>query len=174
MLFFKLSIHQRILRKDTGRHLSIYRKNDRRSERTNQLTTKFMCDSWNIHMPPIPSYERLYVDKCDYLTTSLVCQDNNLNEQNAVIIQFSTILNAAQFQLTQKLAYTSWDLTWDLIVATAHVHIDKFQVLRWNDHTPNFLSYVHYINEAHCFHTSLTINYDNKKGRLSTIAKSAN
>ncbi len=64
----------------------------------------------------------------------------------------------------------TWAETWREIwsVATPHVHIDKFQVLRRNDHTPNFLSYVHFINEAHCFHTSLTINYDNKKGRLST------
>ncbi len=57
------------------------------------------------------------------------------------IIQFSEILNAARkFWLTQKLAYTSSDLTRDLIAATAHVHIDKFQVLRRNDRMPNFRS----------------------------------
>ncbi len=46
-------------------------------------------------------------------------------------------------------AYTSSDLTWDLIVATAHVHIDKFQVFHRNDRTPNFRSYVRFVNEAH-------------------------
>ncbi len=45
--------------------------------------------------------------------------------------------------------YTSSDLTWDLIVATAHIHIDKFQVFRRNDRTPNFRSYVRFVNEAH-------------------------
>ncbi len=64
-------------------------------------------------------------------------------------IQFSEILYAARkFRLTQKLAYTSSDLTWDLIVASAHVHIDKFQVLRRNDRTPKFRSYVRFVNEA--------------------------
>ncbi len=37
---------------------------------------------------------------------------------------------------------------WDLIVTTAHVHIDKFQVLRWNEGTLTFLSYVRFVNEA--------------------------
>ncbi len=31
-----------------------------------------------------------------------------------------------------------------------HVHIDKFQVLRRNDCTPNFRSYVCFVNEAQC------------------------
>ncbi len=42
---------------------------------------------------------------------------------------------------TQKHVFWSPDLTWDLIVATAHVHIDKLHVLHRNDHTPNFPSY---------------------------------
>ncbi len=54
-------------------------------------------------------------------------------------LKFSMLHSAHKFRLTQKLAYTSSDLTWDLIVATAHVHIDKFQVLRWNDRTPKFV-----------------------------------
>ncbi len=54
-------------------------------------------------------------------------------------LKFSMLHSAHKFRLTQKLAYTSSDLTWDLIVATAHVHIDKFQVLHWNDRTPKFV-----------------------------------
>ncbi len=62
--------------------------------------------------------------------------------------KFSMLHSAHKFRLTQKLAYTSSDLTWDLIVATAHVHIDK--VLHWNDRTPKFRSYVCFVNEARC------------------------
>ncbi len=36
------------------------------------------------------------------------------------------LLCCTRVQLTQKLAYRSWDLTWDLIVASARVNIDKF------------------------------------------------
>ncbi len=39
-------------------------RNELRSVRTNQLTTDLTCDLWNIRMPPVPSYERSYVDKC--------------------------------------------------------------------------------------------------------------
>lgn len=56
---------------------------------------------------------------------------------------------ARKFRLTQKLAYKSWDLMWDLILVTVHVHIDKFQVLHRNDRTLNFLSNVHFVNDAH-------------------------
>ncbi len=70
------------------------------------------------------------------------------------------LLCCTQVQVTQKLAYTSWDQTWDLIVAIAHAHIDKFQVLHRNDRTPNFLSYVCSVNEAqyvpkHNYHLKL-------------------
>lgn len=37
----------------------------------------------------------------------------------------------------------------NLIVAAAHVHIDKWQDLRGNDRTPSFRSYAHFINEAY-------------------------
>ncbi len=70
---------------------------------------------------------------------------NNLNDKCC-----HNSLCCTQFQFTQKLAYTSWDLTWHLIIATAHVHIDKFQVLHRNERTPNFLSYVRFVNEAQC------------------------
>ncbi len=51
----------------------------------------------------------------------------------------------------RKLAYTSWDLTWDLIVASAHIHIDKCRALRGNDRTPSFLLFVCFVNEAIVF-----------------------
>ncbi len=44
-------------------------------------------------------------------------------ENSSLLTLFDFILNS---RLTQKLAYTSSNLTWDLIIANAHVHIDKF------------------------------------------------
>ncbi len=53
---------------------------------------------------------------------------------------------AHSFDLLKNLL--SWDLTSDLIVGTIHVHIDQFQALCQNDHMPNFLSFVTFVNEA--------------------------
>ncbi len=52
-LRFILEVHMR----HSGPHLSIQRRNERRFERTNQLMTRFTCDSSNIRMLPISSYE---------------------------------------------------------------------------------------------------------------------
>ena len=47
-----------------------------------------------------------------------------------------------------RFAYTSSDLKWDLIVASAHVQIDKCRSLRGNGRTHGFLPYVGLINEG--------------------------
>ncbi len=60
-----------------------------------------------------------------------------------------SMLHASSGSL-KKPAYMSSDLTWDLTVATVHVYINKFQLLRRNDCTPNLRSYVRFVNEAHC------------------------
>ncbi len=85
-------------------------------------------------------------------------------------------LCCTQFRLTQKPAYTSSDLTWDLIVATAHVHTDKFQVLCRNDRTPNFRSYVRFVNEAQYERTLLfqclgLYNWFEKKKNTFTLQR---
>ncbi len=61
-----------------------------------------MCDS---------SWSVVYAAICGYKAKALKGK-HNLNEKNAVIIQFSEILYAARkLRLTQKLVYTSSDLT---------------------------------------------------------------
>ena len=42
-----------------------------------------------------------------------------------------------------KTAYRSWNLTWDLSVASTEVQIDKCRVLYWIDRTPSYLLYIH-------------------------------
>ncbi len=76
---------------------------------------------------------------------------------------------ARKFRLTQKLAYTSSDLTWDLLVATAHVYIDQFQVLHRNDRTPKFRSYVRFVNEAQWLSEEKSQQAKQKKANLRLL-----
>lgn len=71
--------------------------------------------------------------------TALVWSNNNHPTQPHTTLQVHTDL---------KLAYTSWDLAWDLIVPYAHIQIDKCRSWRGNERTHSILAYVHLINEG--------------------------
>lgn len=51
------------------------------------------------------------------------------------------------------------DLTWDLIVASTHVQIDKCQSLHGSGGTHGFLMCLHLINEGHCIQLHLWVWY---------------